>query len=381
MSRFMIGPIDPKTPGTGYFANGEMDRSMPSPKRIQLQNPFAAVDVQVANVLNGLCEWTIPLRIYGQGGTAALAAADMAAKISALNAVLTADPNPWTIIDSLDYDGAPETVFQMLKSPPIMPARKEFTEKRRFYDAKVVVYTNPTGHTGSPTAIVLTPDTVTRVALFPLFSTTGSPPLAVPLGGDAPAALIVTVAHTGGGLNDVICAIAPPGAELDDYDTGMTGSGGPGQIAAATITAVGRMRVLATLASSGSGTRVGIGQDGASAPHSTVALLSSDPTLVDLGEFTSTGSTELQVFVTAGSAVLTHLVCVPVDVSCVSAFALGDAAEVVFENDANSHPGQVIGNGLVAPLQAPSLLVVLDPADVEATVSVSYTAQWWGWAY
>ena len=351
-----------------------------TPKLIVRSNPFARVDNQVANVYNGICEWTVPLRIYSTDGTAE----DLAAKIAALNAELTCqsssstpgvnDAQPTnTLTDKLAraLSETPATVYTALKSDPILADRDELTEKRLVWEGSVVIRTEPFGYASDPVAITIDPDTVERVALFPLGAVSA-------LTGDAPAALVLEVA--GAGLSSVVAAIAGSSSALADFDLTISGSGGVGQIASQTITKAGRFRVLATLVASVASTRVGIGQDGATAPYSSCAIAEGEAALYDLGEFSSSGGTLLQVLVAAGNATLSHLTLVPVDQSLVSAWAMDSATSVTFAYDANSQPAATIGNGLVAPVGTPKLLVCVDPPDVEATVTVSYRPVLWGWS-
>ena len=367
MSDFKIGSIDFRTPGTGYLVNGPIKKVL-QPKLIVRQNPFSLVDNQVANVFNGIVEWTIPMMIVGSGTTFEDAGADFAAKISDLNDVLTAEPNTNTLIDSLDYEGSPETAFQMVRSNPLLISHEELTDKRHVWQGQIVVRTYPFG-VGSP--VDLTPGDVTFVGMLALSD--------VDLEGDLPAPLTLTVA--GAEIDNVVAAICPAGAVLSHYYFSISSPAvhGPGQIYAHTVTPAGRFRVLANLATWVTGTRVGIGQDGASAAYQTRAIAGGTMALYDLGEFASNGGTELQVFVSAGSAALYNLVIVPVDVSCVSAWGLSGATTITFGADANSAPGQTIGNGLTCPKDSPSLLVVVDPPDTVATVSASYSPLLYGW--
>jgi hypothetical protein len=390
---FLIGGIDFHDPASGYMVNGPITRKL-EPKLIVRQNPFALVDNQIANVQNAISEWSIPIRIYGAGATKAIAVADMAAKIAALNAVLTADPNPNFVEDSLDYSGSPVTYYQMVKSNAILPGRQDLTEKRAVYEETIVVRTWPFGSLDAPVTLDLTPDAVTRVALFPLCGWSDpdddGDPEAIPLEGDLPAPLTVTISGTA--LANAVCAVCPPDAELSDYDTGMSGGGEswgtPVVVAYGAIGIAGRFRVLASLQSgSSAGARVGIGLDDAEKPQTTVLVpySASSYALYDLGEFSSSGDTELKVFVSPPSGAstagcyLASLIIVPVDVSCVSAWNLPGVSSIVFSYNANTHLSYVIGNGITTPLDMANLLVVTDPAGSEYTVAISYEPLLYGW--
>jgi hypothetical protein len=226
-----------------------------------------------------------------------------------------------------------------------------------------------------------------RIALFPLAGySDDDPPVALPLEGDLPAPLVVSITgppSTGLILN-AIAAVCPTDAVLSDYDLGGEGGPfvGPETMVSMGVPRAGRFRALAYIWSGGAGARVGIGTDGASGPYSTVFVPSTgdQPALVDLGEFASTGSTTLILFVTKGTAYYAHVVVVPVDVSCVAAWNLGGLNAVTFASGANSSPGQTVGDGLVAPVAYPNLLVIVDVDNVLCTVDVSYTPLLWGWA-
>lgn len=370
MSDFTIGSIDFRTPGSGYLVLDKVGRKF-TPKLIMRQNPFALVDDQVANVFNDVCVWSVPIRISGAGSTAAEAAADMTAKIAALNAVLTAPNATYQLIDSLDYDGAPETSYTILTSDPILSQRGSGdVEKRHVYDTTIEVRTYPFGSVGSSIDVVPTPDTLTRVGMMALPA----------LDGDLDAQLAVTI--TGPGLIDAIVAVAPAGADLSDYYFPTLYTGGVGQLATCAVTLAGRFRVLVRASSGTSGTAIGIGQDGATQAYQQTTLSRFDEVAetYDLGEFDADGSTDLQLFICAGHGTISNVVLVPVDVSCVSAWGLPGVGSVVFGANANSNPGQTIGNGLAVPLASPSLLVVVDPPTAEATVSISYSPLVWGWS-
>jgi hypothetical protein len=384
MSDFKIGPCDFRTLGSGYEITGPVTRKL-TPKLLVRQNPFALVDNQIANVQNDIAVWSLPIRIYGSGATPGLAAADMAAKISVLNIALTAEPNPNAITDSLDYSGSPETLYQMVKSDAILPGRQDLTEKRHVYEDTIAVRTFPFGSAASgPVSIYLPTDTLTRLSAFRLCGysdpDSDADPVAIPLEGDLPVPLSVTIAATG--IIDAICAIMPAGANLSDYYFSASHTGGVGELVDYTVTPAGRFRVLARISTGTANSWVGIGQDGASAAYQQVAITRHDETAetYDLGEFSSSGGTELQIFVTKGSATVSNVILVPVDVSCVSAWGLPGVSTVTFAANANTYPGSTIGNGLSTPTDERVLLVVVDPPNIEATVTVTYTPLLYGWA-
>lgn len=392
-----IGALDLATIGQGYLVTGPITRKF-TPKLIVRQNPWALVDNQVANVFNSICEWSIPLRVYSTDGTAE----DFAAKLDALNDELTcmspsstpgvggADPTN-IITDKLAraLTETPATVYVMLKSNPMLPGRGESTEKRLFYEDTIVVRTYPFGSRGGAVTIELDPDTVERVALFPLCGwTDDDPPEPVPLVGGLPAPLAVTVTFesgTEGGLQNVICAVAPPGSVVGDFSLGGSGGPyvGPELMTSVSVPVAGRYRALAYIWAGGTGARVGIGTDADSSAYTSVFVPSTGPTtpaFVDLGEFSSDGSTQLKLFVASGTAYYADIVVVPLDISCVSAWGLPDIASISFAADGNSHPGQTIGDGLTTPLNLCNLLVVIDPSDVVSSLSVTYGPLLWAWA-
>ena len=369
------------------MVNGPITRKL-EPKLIVRQNPFALVDNQIANVQNAISEWSIPIRIYGAGATKAVAVADMAAKIAALNAILTADPNPNFVEDSLDYSGSPVTYYQMVKSNAILPGRQDLTEKRAVYEETIVVRTWPFGSLDSPVSIDLTPDTITGVALFPLcgFSDPDDDgdPESIPLEGDLPAPLTITIAGTA--LANAICAVCPPGSDIGDFyfsDT-YTSTTPPSTMEAVTVPLAGRYRALAYLTAGAGGAVYGIGTGDATEPQTTVVVAeSSDPVLTDLGEFSATAGMTLSLFLVSNGGhevSCTGLIIVPVDVSCVSAWNLPDVSSIVFSYNANTHLSYVIGNGITAPLDMANLLVVTDPTGSEYTVSISYLPSLYGWS-
>lgn len=381
---FTIGSLEFGTPGSGYMVNGPITRKL-EPKLIVRQNPFALVDNQIANVQNAISEWSIPIRIYGAGATKALVVADMAAKIAALNAVLTADPNPNFIEDSLDYSGSPVTYYQMVKSNAILPGRQDLTEKRGVYEETIVVRTWPFGSLDESVSITLDPDTVTKVALFPLCGWSDpdddGDPVAIALEGDAPAPLTITIA--GSALANAVCAVCPPGSSIGDFYFSDTVGPftEPCVMEVVTVPLAGRYRALAYLTSGTAGATYGIGTGDATTPQTTVFLASTGetPALTDLGEFSATAGLNLSLFLVSGHAWCMGLIIVPVDVSCVSAWKLPTVSALVFSYNANTHLSYVIGNGITAPLDMANLLVVTDPAGSEYTVSISYNPLLYGW--
>jgi hypothetical protein len=384
---FSVGEFDFHDPASGGMVTGAITRTMLNPKLIIRGNPFATSDDQIANVLNGLCEWKVPVRLYSTDGTAE----SLARVIATLNAELTctspsstpgvngAEPTN-TLTDSLerDADETPATVFVMKKSDPVMPSRGDLTEKRLVMDATMTIRTVAYGASASPIDIVTGDTPETRVALYDMYAMSDDAavdipsPKPVPLKGELHTQLVLTV--TGDLMVNVICAVCPLAAEIADYDTGMTGSGGPGVIATHTVSLVGRFRVLATLSSDVDHTIVGLGFGG-------VGVANGEAELYDLGEFVSGGASTLSVHVNAGAAALTHLILVPVDISCVSAWGLPEVDSITFAYNANDQPAYTIGNGLIVPPTPSKLLVVVDPPTVNFTVDLSYVPLWWGWAY
>jgi hypothetical protein len=379
---FSVGEFDFHDPASGGMVTGPITRTMLNPKLIIRGNPFATSDDQVANVLNGLCEWKVPVRLYSTDGTAE----SLARVIATLNAELTctspsstpgvngADPTN-TLTDSLERDDSetPATVFVLKKSDPILPARGDLTEKRLVMDATMTIRTVVYGASASPITIVTSDTPQSRVALYPMYAMSDDDvPVAVPLKGEINTPLTLTVAGTD--VGNVICAVCPLDSELGDYDTGMTGSGAAGTIASQVISMAGRFRVLATLSSEVDGSFVGLG-------FGRVGLGSGAAALYDLGEFVSDGTTTLNVVVSKGAAALTHLILVPVDISCVSAWGLPEVDSITFAYNANDQPAYTIGNGLIVPPTPSKLLVVVDPPTVNFTVDLSYVPLWWGWAY
>ena len=369
MSDLTIGGIDFRTPGTGYLVTDKVTRKLDH-KLIVRSNPYALMDNQVANVFNDIVEWQLPIRISGAGATNALAASDMAAKIVALNAVLTAPNGSYQFIDSLDYDGAPETSYEILTSDPILAQRESGdVERRHVYDTTITLRTSPFGTAGE--AINLAPGSVTWVAMLTLSD--------VNLEGDLPAPLTVSLDCGEGYAKNVVLAICPAGASLADYSTVLDIAHGPGQAYQRTVDIAGRFRVLAYVESESSGTVIGMGQDDSTQAYQQTPIANAITRLYDLGEFDSDGGTVIKVYVCAGSAHLYHLFIVPVDVSCVSAWDMLDPAVVTFGANANSHPGQTVGNGLTCPLDSPCLLAIVDPPTTTAVVSVTYAPLVWGW--
>ena len=362
---FKIGDLDLSN-AAGYLITGEITRKL-DPKTIVLQNPLAPSDTQVANVFNAIQEWSVPLRIYSTTGYGA----DLAAKISALNAELTKDTN--TLQESLERNitGAPDSYWEMVKSAPLLPGRGELTEKRLLVEDTIVIRTKATCSDGSG-------------AVTDTGAVTGADLVVLTESGDTPMPLAVELSRTGG-ISSAVVAVVPADAVIGDYDTGLTGElGGTGDPAALSVvmSPAGRYEIVARVEWVSGTPLLGAGQDSTTVPAQWAEILNTTPALVDLGQLSSNGSTTLDVFVTGGVVSVLDVYLVPLALPVVSAWGLPHGvASLVFAQGANSQPLYTVGDGLTAPPGAQQLLVIADPAGVEVAVGASYVPAWYGWAF
>jgi hypothetical protein len=382
----------------GIHITGPITRTMTN-KRIVRETLYGFSDQQIDLILNGLCEWHVPVRLVGTSH------ADLISLVKTVNAELTKRSN--TLVDGLGEEVG--VSFEMFRSPAILPNRGELTESRCVLEQDLLLYTRSWG---SRPVINLAQQDVAGVGLVTLGALAGD--LATPLD------LLLTPTYTG--MSRAFVAVTPPDGVATDYVLAAEDGTGWQRVAASSSVAynanvaytvqnapgwsgidlpaplAGRYWVVLRARTDGQA-ELGLSEDGWTKPYAKTLVDADDYRLYLAGEFQGTGSTGLTILghcLAADAVYLDQVLLFPLDdaaccFSCDSPaghnlrLAMG-TQQMVTGGTTFDVARYCVGDGVVGPLDDRSLLVAIgDQAGThpKATchVDVGYQPLHWAWAH